>query len=483
MPPGKIRGRLMKKPWMIWAVALVLFWGVGLRLLLFTEPVRMDEAYSLLHFAVQPLNVLTADYSSPNNHILHSMAMHFTCRAFGLSDLGLRLPAFLAGTLTLALLIALAWELSRDKRVVFLSALFGCTSYPLVYYSVNGRGYSMQMLFTLAIALTLCRARHWKTPLIPIGLIALSLFGLLYTIPSGVVVALPLFLGGLFLAFLHRRASWAVYTFIAFGVCALLLVSAFGPMLRTLASNTPDLPTPPLRVFLPTIRMMADGVLPWPLCGIALLMGLWSLAGIHKDGARLMAIVLAGYPLLSLALGHWLPLPIMYDRSYTPLFPLAYVLIAMGVVQGGRLAQRFRPSAPAVFLLTVLITAYAARTSFSILNDPAKLYFPERPIMAAGRKWIPPLARTLQTGETIAGTSLASDAAAAYYVTQTRGFSGFYSLFEPRKRGLRTLYILSESPPAVQSIRDSFSSWGRWSPPETVFASAEVSLYRLRRLS
>jgi hypothetical protein len=464
------------------AILIVLVLGILYRLSLIHEPVRLDEAYSMLHYAVQPLSLIVTDYSFPNNHILHSLVMHFTYQWFGLSDIGLRLPAFAAGVITLALMTWLAWDLSRDKRVALMTALFGSVSYSLVYYSVNGRGYSMQMMFVLAIAVVLLRSGRWRSPLIPILLVAVLLFGLLYTIPSAVVIALPLLVAGLVLAAHRRSPPWALYTILVFTLCGLMLLSAFGPVLRSIMAIRPEAVISPLPVLSSAARMAVDGILPLPLCGIALIAGLWGLAKKNADAAWLATGVLFGYAILLVTLGRWLTLPVFFDRSYTPLFPFAYVVMAMGIGEGLSWVDRSGNRVVFESVLACALVAYAVRGSLAVLRDPSRLYFPERPTMAAGRDLIPPLALTLKKGESIAGLGMLCDAAAAYYVTRTRGFHGYYSLFEPQKRRLRTIYILAEDPKELQPVWENLSSWSRWTIPQKIAVSGPVSVFRIKRL-
>src|SRR5207245_4620972 len=51
----------------------------------------------LIYYASHPLSVALTIYGSPNNHILHSLLMHFAYRMFGSAEWALRLPALLAG--------------------------------------------------------------------------------------------------------------------------------------------------------------------------------------------------------------------------------------------------------------------------------------------------------------------------------------------------------------------------------------------------
>ena len=92
------------------ALALILGGGAAYRLCLLTEPVGNDEVYCMLHYAVQPVSILVRDLSLANNHVFHTLLMHWSARAFGVSELGMRLPAFLAGLAVLPLSYVVASE-------------------------------------------------------------------------------------------------------------------------------------------------------------------------------------------------------------------------------------------------------------------------------------------------------------------------------------------------------------------------------------
>jgi hypothetical protein len=86
------RGRLL-------ALLLITGLAVGIRLAYLFSPIRYDEAYSFLVFAMQPVKVILTDYHVPNNHIFHTLLMRMAYLLTGNHIWSLRLPVFVAGVL------------------------------------------------------------------------------------------------------------------------------------------------------------------------------------------------------------------------------------------------------------------------------------------------------------------------------------------------------------------------------------------------
>lgn len=155
--------------------------GFVLRVLVINRPIAYDEAYTFINFASRPFKHILADYSAPNNHILHTILVGIASRLFGGEPWAVRLPAFLAGTLTAPVMYLVARRFFSRPQALGAAALMAVTPV-LIDYSVNGRGYTM--LFLLALLLTNFAAilvtRQSKTALIAYGLTAALGF---YTIP------------------------------------------------------------------------------------------------------------------------------------------------------------------------------------------------------------------------------------------------------------------------------------------------------------
>ncbi len=131
------------------ALALV---GVLIRLPYLDLPMRYDEAHSFVNYANWPVFVTVSTYNEPNNHIFHNVCVHIVTRMLGSAESIVRLPALIAGVLTIpaVFLLGLCWG-GRGAGVV--AALAVACSSPLIEYSVNARGYSLQGLLLVCLVL------------------------------------------------------------------------------------------------------------------------------------------------------------------------------------------------------------------------------------------------------------------------------------------------------------------------------------------
>lgn len=129
--------------------------------------IRYDEAYTLHHFAFSPLIALF-DWSAPNNHKLYSLFVWITQFFLNNHLLALRLPAFCAALIGVALVYRMGGALPAALLV---------TNPVFADYAVNGRGYTLMITLTLAFLLT----RHDR------ALFWLSI-GLTLTLPSNIII-------------------------------------------------------------------------------------------------------------------------------------------------------------------------------------------------------------------------------------------------------------------------------------------------------
>ncbi len=117
-----------------------------------TQPIRYDEAHSFVNYANWPAFVTVSTYQEPNNHIFHNVCVHAVTRLLGPAEWAVRLPAFLAGVLVVPAICLLGASWS-GRAVGVLSALAVACSSPLIEYSSNARGYSMQGLLLVILVL------------------------------------------------------------------------------------------------------------------------------------------------------------------------------------------------------------------------------------------------------------------------------------------------------------------------------------------
>jgi hypothetical protein len=132
--------------------AVLTVFGIGffLRVWHLGRPVHYDEAATYLMYATQHLYRALSNYSYPNNHLFNTLLVHFSIHTFGDTTVALRLPAFVAGCLT----IPMSWLAGRalhGRLAGILTA--GCVAAlpTFIEYSVNARGYALQWVFILAM--------------------------------------------------------------------------------------------------------------------------------------------------------------------------------------------------------------------------------------------------------------------------------------------------------------------------------------------
>jgi hypothetical protein len=125
--------------------------GVVLRMQDINKYIAYDEAYTFIHFASRPFKHILADYSAPNNHIFHTILVGISYRLFGGEAWALRLPAFVAGILMIPAMYIAARRFFSQYQALAAAGLIAVI--PLfINYSVNGRGYTMLVLFASLLA-------------------------------------------------------------------------------------------------------------------------------------------------------------------------------------------------------------------------------------------------------------------------------------------------------------------------------------------
>ncbi|KMY68301.1 hypothetical protein AAU61_00925 [Desulfocarbo indianensis] len=141
--------------WLVFG--LIISAAAGLRLYHLFQPMRYDEAHTFVFYASRPLAVVVSAFFDDNNHILHSMLVHFSTLLLGEAEWAVRLPAFVAGLLIVPALYLLITRFYGAGAGLWAAA--AAAVWPgLIEYSVNARGYTLVallflILFRLAIYL------------------------------------------------------------------------------------------------------------------------------------------------------------------------------------------------------------------------------------------------------------------------------------------------------------------------------------------
>jgi hypothetical protein len=164
-------------------LALLALSGLALvvRIPFLARPFGHDEAYTYVAFARRSVWALLSDYHLPNNHVLHSLLVHFSTGLLGDAPWAVRLPALVAGVLCVPAAYALARAWSGPRAGLLAAGLLGVTPL-LIGASSDARGYTLLILLSL-----LCWAlgSHLRTHANPAGWGLLALLGALgfFTVP------------------------------------------------------------------------------------------------------------------------------------------------------------------------------------------------------------------------------------------------------------------------------------------------------------
>lgn len=141
-----------------WPVLTVLvLGGAAARLAVLDVPMRYDEAGTFMNLAVHRVAFITHFYAVPGNHILHTLLVHFSWRAFGNHIWAIRLPALIPGVGLIPAAYLAAREL-YDERAGLWAAALVAGSGPLIEYSTNSRGYMLGVLLVVLSLWTGARA-------------------------------------------------------------------------------------------------------------------------------------------------------------------------------------------------------------------------------------------------------------------------------------------------------------------------------------
>ena len=133
-----------------WILVAITFVGAIMRIWKINEPVAYDEAYTFIYFATKPFKQILSDYSAPNNHILHTILVSLSYKFFGGHIWIVRLPAFLAGTLSIPAGYFAARRIFNSNQSLAAASLVALTPW-FISYSTNGRGYTLLTLFALLL--------------------------------------------------------------------------------------------------------------------------------------------------------------------------------------------------------------------------------------------------------------------------------------------------------------------------------------------
>jgi dolichyl-phosphate-mannose-protein mannosyltransferase len=159
---GLVRAIAMESWLHLATLGLLTVAAVLVRLDFLFQPMRYDESVTYVHYASRPWYIALTTYTAPNNHVLHSLLVHFSTVLFGGEPWAIRLPAFVAGIL----LVPASYVAGRafyGKHAALVGAALVAGSSVIVEYSTNARGYTLlAVVFVLLLALATRLATSWS---------------------------------------------------------------------------------------------------------------------------------------------------------------------------------------------------------------------------------------------------------------------------------------------------------------------------------
>jgi dolichyl-phosphate-mannose-protein mannosyltransferase len=178
----RMSARLCRDGLHVLALIYVVISSVFFRIKYMRIPIKYDEAGTFLLYVREPIYRGISNYSSPNNHILHTLLAHISIWLFGNNEWALRLPAFISGCL---LVYATYWvgRLLACREAGLLAAGAVACSSKLIEYSVNARGYTLLCLLTMGLVGYSIRIIRGDRPINWIAFCALASLGF-FTVPT-----------------------------------------------------------------------------------------------------------------------------------------------------------------------------------------------------------------------------------------------------------------------------------------------------------
>ena len=134
------------------ALLAMIAFGIALRVRPLGQPINYDESFTYIVYANRPWLIAWANYSEPNNHLFHTLLAHLSIGVFGNAVWAIRLPALIAGCLTIPLAYAVARRLAGRNEALMVAALTAA-SQVLIAFSVRARGYTLLIDFFLLTVL------------------------------------------------------------------------------------------------------------------------------------------------------------------------------------------------------------------------------------------------------------------------------------------------------------------------------------------
>ena len=365
-----------------WWLGVLVVLGILVRVAFLHQPMRQDEADTVVLFALTPVQHILVDTSIPNNHILNSLLAKLAMGLFGNHPWVVRLPAFVAGVLVVPLTF-FAGRALYSTSAGLIGAALAAASTPLVLYSTNARGYTLIAACSLGCLLCLIGAPRSAGPRAWLAFAVLAATGALVN-PSMLYPAggLVLWAGLELLAERPIRVQRLRHLALACAGAGFLALAAYAPAIavsgwRSVVANDYVRPLAwgPFFRTLPGFAADAGHFVTagWPMAVTAALAVMLAVAVVgHRAIARhrwSVALVMLAWALVLLLGMRRAPFPRVW-LYLVPIFALATGAGVAAVIDRIRLgASRTRGGLVAVALTLWLGAGVVSRQTVNLLDE------------------------------------------------------------------------------------------------------------------
>lgn len=195
-----------------YALAIIFILQSGFLAYLVTSfPYHYDEAYSYLYFSGKGFISSLAYYPVPNNHVFYNIVSSQLLRLPISAVTGIRLISMISGLVSTYYFFKLAMKRLQPSIAACTGALYSFT-YPILLYSMQGRGYGLMILFALLCMYSFVSITEGKSMVKYLNLYIVSGILGFFTIPSFLYCYVPLTL----LLFLHFVVRFRVKDMLRF---------------------------------------------------------------------------------------------------------------------------------------------------------------------------------------------------------------------------------------------------------------------------
>jgi hypothetical protein len=206
------------------------------------------------------------------------------------------------------------------------------------------------------------------------------------------------------------------------------------------------------------------------------------LAGFRERRTKeFFACVVLGWAGAAFAVSRLAPGAVFFARSYSIVFPFAYIAAAAGIVACWDSRKRYAKALGGGLALALLATAAGGLVSAAA--DRNALYYPERTYRRDCARLVDGLADKLQPGTRVAGTDDDSDGMAAYHAIALKGFKGNYGLFALDRARIGRIFLIGRDARSVNAFYRKTLDAREWSEPKPAGSSGSAAAFEVERLS